>query len=46
MLPPRRLETLLSQSIEYQCEKCPYHNFKEKFGVDDWSFLRDHECTK
>jgi len=46
MLPPRRLEALLMQSIEYQCEKCPYHNFKEKFGVDEWCFLRDHECSK
>lgn len=46
MLPPRRLETLLAESIEYQCEKCPYHNFKDKFSIDNWCFLRNHECSK
>jgi WD40 repeat protein len=47
MLPPRRLESLLNQSIEYQCEKCPYHNYKDKFSTDNWtSFLRDHVCSK
>ena len=46
MLPPHRLETLLNQAIEYQCERCPYHNYKEKFQIDNWSFLRDHTCSK
>lgn len=46
MLPPHRLETLLNQAIEYQCEQCPYHNYKEKFQIDNWSFLRDHVCSK
>ncbi len=46
MLPPRRLEALLSQSINYQCEKCPYHNSTEKGSLDTWSFLKDHVCSK
>lgn len=46
MLPPHRLETLLDQSISYQCEKCPYHNIKEKGSLDNWSFLKDHVCSK
>lgn len=46
MLPPRRLEVLLNQAIEYQCDKCPFHNFKEKSSIDNWSFLRDHVCSK
>ena len=46
MLPPRRLETLLTQSIDYQCDRCPYHNVKDKGQLDSWSFLRDHVCTK
>ncbi|RNA03906.1 WD repeat-containing 26-like [Brachionus plicatilis] len=46
MLPPHRLETLLNQAVEYQCEQCPYHNYKDKFHIDDWSFLRDHICSK
>jgi len=46
MLPPRRLEALLNQAIEYQCERCSYHNFKQKSSLDEWSFLRDHVCSK
>lgn len=46
MLPPRRLEALLNQAIDQQCDKCPYHNFKEKSSIDNWSFLRDHICSK
>lgn len=46
MLPQHRLETLLDQSISYQCEKCPYHNVAKKGTVDSWCFLRDHVCSK
>jgi WD40 repeat protein len=46
MLPPRRLEALLHQAIEFQCDKCSFHNFKEKSSIDSWSFLRDHACSK
>ena len=46
MLPPRRLEALLTQSIEYQCDKCLYHNANDIPSVDEWSFLRDHSCSK
>jgi len=46
MLPPNRLETLLGHSINYQCEKCPYHNIEKKGDLDSWSFLKDHLCTK
>jgi len=46
MLPPRRLEALLTQAIDYQCDKCPYHNVKDKGQIESWSFLRDHVCTK
>jgi len=46
MLPPHRLESLLNQSISYQCDKCPYHNTSEKGSLDSWSFLRDHVCSK
>jgi len=37
MLPPNRLETLLTQSITYQCEKCPYHNVSKQGNIDNSS---------
>ncbi|CAG7733080.1 unnamed protein product, partial [Allacma fusca] len=43
MLPPRRLETLLRQSIDWQTERCPYHNSE---WHDDISLVVDHVCTK
>lgn len=46
MLPPRRLEALISQAIELQCDRCPYHNTNDKFSIDSWSLLKDHVCTK
>lgn len=46
MLPPHRLEALLKQSIELQCERCPYHNSKSNLSIDNWPFLRDHVCSK
>ncbi len=46
MLPPHRLETLILQAIDLQCERCPFHNTKEKYSLDSWSLLKDHVCTK
>jgi WD repeat-containing protein 26 len=46
MLPPKRLETLINQAIEYQCEKCPFHNTNDKINIDTCTLLKDHICTK
>ncbi|XP_046579884.1 WD repeat-containing protein 26-like isoform X1 [Haliotis rubra] len=46
MLPPRRLLTLLTQAVELQKEKCPYHNTRLDSGLDAVSLLLDHVCTK
>ena len=46
MLPPRRLESLILQAIDSQCEKCPYHNNKDKYSIDSLSLLKDHVCSK
>lgn len=43
MLPPRRLEALLHQSLQWQMDRCPYHN--TQFN-DDVSFVVDHVCSK
>jgi WD repeat-containing protein 26 len=46
MLPPRRLESLILQAIDSQCEKCPFHNNKDKYSIDSLSLLKDHVCSK
>ncbi|BFZ11631.1 hypothetical protein BsWGS_14670 [Bradybaena similaris] len=46
MLPPRRLFTLLSQAVEQQKEKCPYHNTQLDSDLSSISLLMDHICTK
>ncbi|XKL61463.1 hypothetical protein PGB90_008520 [Kerria lacca] len=46
MLPPRRLYTLLSQAVELQKDKCPFHNTTIEEGIDDFNLLVDHYCTK
>lgn len=46
MLPPRRLQTLLSQAVELQKDRCPYHNSKTDSSLDNVSLLIDHICTK
>lgn len=46
MLPPRRLRTLLCQAIESQKERCPYHNNNNDKGLDCFSLLVDHICSK
>ncbi|XP_077998081.1 WD repeat-containing protein 26-like [Glandiceps talaboti] len=45
MLPPRRLQTLLSQAIELQKDRCPYHNTKHDDSIH-LSLLVDHMCTR
>ena len=46
MLPPKRLESLLSQAIEYQQEQCTYHVKPGKLSIEDVTLLEDHACTK
>ena len=46
MLPPKRLEYLLSQAIEYQQEQCTYHVKPGKLSLEDVTLLEDHACTK
>lgn len=46
MLPPKRLESLLSQAVELQQEQCTYHVKPGKLTLDDVSLLKDHACTK
>ncbi|CAF1243416.1 unnamed protein product [Adineta ricciae] len=46
MLPPKRLESLLSQAIEFQQDRCTYHIKPGKLSIDDVSLLQDHACTK
>ena len=46
MLPPKRLEVLLSQAVELQQERCTYHVKPGKLTLDDISLLKDHVCTK
>ncbi|KAL9954122.1 hypothetical protein ACROYT_G041620 [Oculina patagonica] len=46
MLPPHRLRTLLNQAVELQKEKCPYHNTKLEVGMNSFSLLSDHLCSR
>ncbi|GAB6020534.1 WD repeat-containing protein 26 [Chamberlinius hualienensis] len=46
MLPPRRLRALLSQAIELQKDRCPYHNTKRDGDIESVSLLMDHTCTR
>ncbi|XP_073990126.1 WD repeat-containing protein 26 isoform X2 [Rhodnius prolixus] len=46
MLPPRRLYALLTQAVELQKEKCPYHNTKMEDGIENISLLVDHRCSR
>lgn len=49
MLPPRRLYTLLSQAVELQKKRCPYHNsptYSAEDGFQNISLLYDHVCNK
>ncbi|CAD5111476.1 DgyrCDS786 [Dimorphilus gyrociliatus] len=44
ILPPRRLDTLISQAVELQQQRCPYHNSKTT-DTDD-CLLVDHQCSQ
>ncbi|XP_076318667.1 LOW QUALITY PROTEIN: WD repeat-containing protein 26-like [Tachypleus tridentatus] len=46
MLPPRRLQTLLSQALELQRDHCLYHNTRATNSLENESLLTDHVCTK
>jgi len=46
MLPPKRLEILLSQAIEYQQHQCTYHVKPGTLTINDVSLLKDHACSK
>ncbi|XP_052767437.1 WD repeat-containing protein 26-like [Mya arenaria] len=46
MLPPRRLVSLLSQAVELQKARCPYHNTRFSSSLDDVSLLHDHVCSR
>ncbi|XP_022243773.1 WD repeat-containing protein 26-like isoform X2 [Limulus polyphemus] len=46
MLPPRRLQTLLSQALELQRDHCLYHNTRANDSLENESLLTDHVCTK
>ena len=45
MLPPKRLQSLLTQAIEYQQEQCTYHVKPGKLSIEDVSLLEDHTCS-
>lgn len=44
MLPPQRLKTLLTQSIELQTERCLCHDMGWKTDINNVSLLEDHTC--
>ncbi|ESO84471.1 hypothetical protein LOTGIDRAFT_168706 [Lottia gigantea] len=46
MLPPGRLLTLLTQAVDMQKDRCPYHNTKLDKNLDCFSLLLDHSCSK
>lgn len=41
LLPPRRLETLVLQALEFQKSHCMFHNTQD----ESMSLLEDHACT-
>uniref|UniRef100_A0A1I7ZIS5 LisH domain-containing protein n=1 Tax=Steinernema glaseri TaxID=37863 RepID=A0A1I7ZIS5_9BILA len=45
MLPPNRLEQLLSQAHKHQVSSCQLHLIKAKGEVRPPSILRNHRCT-
>lgn len=44
MLPPRRLDTLLTQARAYQRSTCAYHQAASP--ADSFSLYADHSCTR
>lgn len=45
MLPPRRLRSLLAQSVEMQTERCQCHDMAWSTNIDNVSLLVDHNCS-
>lgn len=45
MLPPRRLRSLLAQSVEMQTERCKCHDMAWSTNIDNVSLLVDHNCS-
>ncbi|VDP01173.1 unnamed protein product, partial [Soboliphyme baturini] len=48
ILPPRRLETLVNQALQWQRYKCILHNLKEEPASLslEMSLLSDHSCSR
>lgn len=46
LLPPKRLESLLCQSIELQKSNCTYHNTTMDAELKSFSLLTDHQCER
>jgi WD40 repeat protein len=44
MLPPKRLENLMKQSIRLQVDRCPFHFTDE--DLSSYSLLTDHMCSR
>ena len=44
MLPPRRLRQLLSQAVQLQVDRCPFHYIEQ--STTDYSLLTDHMCSR
>ena len=42
MMPPNRLQTLLTQAVEYQQSKCIFHNSSEPATISSYSLLMDY----
>ena len=46
MLPPKRLQQLLTHALERQASLCTYHNTSCKPTLGSYSLLTDHACSK
>lgn len=46
MLPPSRLNALLTQALELQTLKCLHHNTSQGVTLNNSSLLVDHCCPK
>ena len=44
MLPPKRLRQLLTQAVQMQVERCPFHYIEH--DISDYSLLTDHICSR
>lgn len=44
MLPPKRLQQLLTQALQQQVERCPFHYIEQ--NITDYSLLTDHICSR